>query len=178
MWIDLETTGLDPDTGVVLEFAVVLCEDGRGDDFAIIAQYEGVIHHSLGELSAMMIDQVVEDMHRDNHLWSESQLSATTTAEVDEFLASLADSLTGGRKRVITLAGSSVHFDHLWCRRHFPRFAAYLSHRVFDVTTLRRAAEIWGSPATWPTRDTHRAMPDILASIDEARIARKALRCG
>lgn len=176
IWLDLETTGLDPHNGALLEFAAVLCEDARGDDFAVVAQYSGVVHHHVDDLAVNVIDPYVTQMHTRNGLWHDVATSTTTLAEVDEFLASVAASLTGGRKRAVSLAGSSVHFDLAWCRVHLPRFAEYLSHRVFDVTTLRRAVDAWApAPVVWPTRDAHRALADVLATIDEARIARRAM---
>lgn len=176
LWFDLETTGLDPATGRVLEFAAVLCEDARGDDFAVVQQFSGVVHVAPDELRALPIDLAVMKMHHANGLWAAVRESTTTIAEVDAFLSALADSITGGRKRAITLAGSSVHFDLAWCRVHMPAFAEYLSHRVFDVATLRRAVDSWApAPVEWPRRDAHRALDDVLASIAEARVARAAL---
>ncbi len=174
MWIDLETTGLDPANGVVLEFAVVLCEDARGDNFAPVAQYAGAVHHDAAALDTLPIDDFVKRMHDRNGLWADVAVSTTSIAEVDAFLAALAASI-GAKPRGIVIAGSSVHFDRAWIRAHMPLFDSYLSHRVFDVTTLRRAVESWGPAVEWPKREAHRALDDILATIQEARVARAAL---
>ena len=174
LWLDLETTGLDPRAGVVLEFAAVLCEDGEGDDFAIVQSYTGAVHHSQEALASLTIDTRVDEMHARNDLWADVAASTTTTEEVDAFLTALAKSLTP-RKRSIVLAGSSVHFDRAWCAVHFPEFAKCLSHRVFDVTTLRRAVEAWAPKQEWIARDRHRALDDVMATIQEARIARHAM---
>lgn len=174
IWFDLETTGLDPLTGVLLEFAAVLCEDARGDDFAPVAEYSAVIHHDSATLAAMPIDAYVQQMHARNGLWDAVRDSTITLEETDEFLAHVARELCP-RKRAIVLAGSSVHFDLAWSRVHLPRFAEHLSHRVFDVTTLRRAVDSWGPEIEWPHRDAHRALDDIRASIAEARACRRAM---
>jgi len=163
----------------VLEFAAVLCEDARGDDFAIVQQYTGVIGATAEAFTAARAtcSKCVLGMHARNGLWADAAASDTTAEEVDAFLAALACDLSGGRKHSITLAGSSVHFDLAWCRVHFPAFAEYLSHRVFDVSTMRRAVDAWcGGAVQWPVRDTHRALADVLASIAECRAARDALR--
>lgn len=181
LWLDLETAGLDPRTGRVLEFAAVLCEDARGDNLTVVAQYVGVIGASPDVLDSLEIDPAVMRMHAANGLWADVRANAasaapTTIEDVDAFLAALADSLTGGLRHRVVLAGSSVHFDLAWCRVHFPRFAEYLSHRVLDVTTLRRAVDSWApKPVAWPARGAHRALDDILASIGEARVARAAM---
>lgn len=178
IWLDLETTGLDARAGLLLEFAAVLCEDSVGDDFAIVQQYTGVVHHSKEALDAVPLDQAVMKMHHENGLWAAVRASTVKLEDVDTFLAALASGLCNGVHRSIVLAGSSVHFDLAWCRVHTPQFAQYLSHRVFDVTTLRRAVEAWSrspTPIVWPVRNSHRALPDILESINEARVARRAM---
>jgi len=178
LWLDLETTGLDPARGRILEFAAVLCEDAAGDDFAITRSYAGVVHYDAAVLDSLVIDTRVVDMHTANGLWRDVAASTTRPHEIDEFLAALADELTGGALHAVTLAGSSVHFDLAWCCVHLPAFRERLSHRVFDVSTLRRAAEAWAPATVWPVRDAHRALSDITASIAEARVARAALMGG
>ena len=176
LWLDLETTGLDPSHGLVLEFAAVLCEDARGDNFAVVQQFSGVIHHHKDRIECVRPDSYVIAMHEANGLWNDVEASTTDRAEVDAFLTMLADNLAPGRKHAITLAGSGVHFDLAWCREHFPDFAERLSHRVFDVSTLRRAVDAWGpKDVIWPTRNAHRALADVLATIEEARVARRAM---
>lgn len=176
VWMDLETTGLEPREGLLLEFAAVLCEDGFGSDFAIVQQYTGVIGYTEQQLRSVAIDQYVMDMHRNNGLWQEVLASRVTLAQVDAFLTQLVLGL-GAPEHSVLLAGNSVHFDQAWCRVHLPQFARMLSHRVFDVSTLRRAAEAWtmADASVWPVRNAHRALSDVLATIAEARVARRVL---
>ena len=171
LWFDLETTGLDPHKGRVLEFACALCEDARGDDFAIVQEYTAAIRcEAPGE-----VDPAVLRMHTRNGLWAACEASTTTLAEVDAFLAALCASLTT-RKHAITLAGNSVHFDLAWARVHLPAFAECLSHRVFDVSTLQRCCDSWAPAAVaWPRAEAHRALDDVHESIARARLARKAM---
>ena len=176
MWIDLETTGLDPAKGVVLEFAVVLCEDDRADALATVQEYDGVIHHSQADIEAARPDDVVLRMHKSNGLWHDVQHSTATTDEVDGFLASLACDLSGGKERSIILAGANVAFDRACCVAHFPRFAKYLHHNVFDVSTLKRAVKCWAhTPIEVPYAPAHRALADIKRTIEEARVLKAAL---
>ncbi|OFV81965.1 MAG: hypothetical protein A2Y78_00070 [Acidobacteria bacterium RBG_13_68_16] len=173
LWLDLETTGLDPDKGRPLEFAAVLCEDGPDDDFAIVQSYTSPIHWSVPELGKLDIDPKVMAMHHYNGLWADVEASTVGILEVDKFLCSLA----GGTS--IVIAGASVHFDRNWCKAWFCDFYKLVSHRIFDVRTLMTACEVWLPPAevpTWTSRDKHRALPDILATIADARLARAALR--
>lgn len=178
LWLDLETTGLDPAKGLLLEFAAVLCEDARGDDLAIVSAYHGAIHHDEAAIEAVGVAAYVRAMHTRNGLWADVAASTATVEDADAFLAALALGLTGGRKRSIVLAGSSVHFDLAWSRVHLPAFAEYLSHQVFDVRTLRRACDAWGPEIAWPPREAHRALDDVYATISEARAAKRALFAG
>lgn len=184
LWLDLETTGLDPRHGRPLEFAVVLCADARGDDLEILDEVSGVIHWPAAELAELQeaghIDDYVYRMHTDSGLWSEVEASALTVADADAGLTEIVDDLTGGKaKAKVQLAGNSVgQFDLQWCRVWFPKFAARLHHRVFDVRSLMTAAELWcpvGKP-TWQYDEEHRALPDIRQSVANARIARVAMR--
>lgn len=170
LWFDLETTGLRADAGVILEFAAVLCEDDHDGDFAIVQSYTGVIHHAATDLAALQILDPVTRMHAHSGLWLDVDTSTTTIEEVDAFLESLAESLAPGRHHAISLAGYGVFFDLAWSRVHLPRFADRLSHRVFDVSTLIAAARSWG-PGFTPTPDAdkaHRALPDVMRSIEQA----------
>src|SRR5690606_27766948 len=104
------------------------------------------------------MDPCVRDMHTRNGLLSECMASSTTLEESDEFLHSLCVELTGSDKpRGMVLAGGSVHFDLAWSRVHLPRFASCLSHRVFDVSTLKIAERTYGEPFDSIKGDRHRA---------------------
>jgi len=170
LWIDLETTGLLT-SARVLEWAVVLAADARGDDLGAVDSFSSVVQ-------CPDVDRIIEEgarkLHERNGLLDEVRSATTTLSESDEFLAGIATQLSprGG----IVLAGASVHFDRRFVDVHLPRFAKQLSHRLFDVSTLKRAVEAWApEPPTWAPRTQHRALPDILATIEDARIARAVM---
>ena len=174
LWFDCETTGLDPSRGLMLEFAAVLCEDSRGDEFAIVQQYTAAIHYDAAQMAGVQVDAVVQSMHERNGLWLDVAASAITLAEADAFLCELTRTLTT-RKHSIMLAGNSIVFDRAWCGVHMPAFAEYLSHRTFDVRALMSACDAWGPRVEWPNVEAHRALPDVLQSIACARVARRAM---
>jgi oligoribonuclease (3'-5' exoribonuclease) len=66
----------------------------------------------------------------------------------------------------LVLAGASVHFDRGFIRAHMPRLNTELSHRHFDVSTLRMLFDELGYESLgqrdYPTE--HRAFYDALDS--------------
>jgi oligoribonuclease len=170
LWIDLETTGLDPHKGSVLEVAVVGADD---DDPAmpVLAQWDMRVSASAHEYS--QADDFVRNMHHVNGLWDAcASLNAMSRAAVE---GTLCDFVRGDRvdmPKGVVLAGGSVHFDLAWVRVHFPTFARCLSHRVLDVSTLKACERTWGQPFEDIKTTEHRALSDVMASIAEARALR------
>lgn len=169
LWLDLETTGLDPHACRILEWAVVLAADDAEGDMSPIEQYSGVVgvfsEKELTEVQAEM-DPYVLNMHTNNGLLAEVVASESTLAESEEFLIGIANEL-GAKPRTIVLAGSTVAFDLGFIHVHMPRFAEFLSHRCFDVSTLKMAERAWkGEP--FKKAEAHRALPDVLESLAHA----------
>src|SRR5258708_3758590 len=70
----------------------------------------------------------------------------------------------------IVLAGNSVDLDHRFIQQHMPGLATFLQDRVIDVTALKELARRWfPQQKPPPKKDTHRALEDILESIEELR---------
>jgi oligoribonuclease len=198
VWLDLETTGLDPRIDSVLEVAAVVTDD----DLREVARFERVIHHEgidrLAELrpesedatfakAAAGIDVVVARMHTANGLWRAIAESTHLLSDVDGDLAAflrqyavkvetLVDSVTGDSvKRVIKpqLAGSTISFDRSFLVEDLPLAHAELHYRNVDVTTLNELARrFWPEVhAACPRKleIAHRAMADIEESIAVCR---------
>lgn len=169
LWIDLETTGLDPHTGSVLEVALVGVDD---DDPAmpVRAQWSAVVH--AGETQWDQADDFVKNMHSVNGLWAECFNGGLALGDVEGTMCEFVRGDSPDMSRGIVLAGGSVHFDLAWVRVHFPTFARCLSHRVFDVSTLKAAERTWGAPFDDIKEGAHRALSDVMASLAEARAIR------
>lgn len=181
-WIDLETTGLNPKRDAILEVACVV----TNDELREVARFERVLYHgdanrcaqqAEGDLDRLAgltgIDRVVIDMHRKNELWLASRKSILGAREVEYDLVDFLRRYAGERPQ---LGGSSVHFDRSFLAEHMPRVVEVLHHRQVDVSTVNELARrFW--PAVHQGRPSevagagpaHRAMPDILLSIETAR---------
>ncbi len=181
IWLDLETTGLDPDREIVLEFGVILAADDRDGDMLPVQEFQSVItpyaygkertvpERSPDRILAEMHSKV-RTMHTKNGLLAELERPelCCSISEADDFLFALAG------EGLPSLAGNSVHFDLSFIRKHMPRFASRLNHRVFDVSTLIRAEKTYGDSVEQITTraDAHRALDDARASLATARAFR------
>ncbi len=180
LWLDLETTGLDPAKCRILEWAAVLAADGRDGDMSVVESFSDVVGFGCadegGDFSGLRAAQAemgafATAMHERNGLIAECINSTATIADADQFLTDLCEAQGWGPRSVI-LAGATVHFDQSFVRAHMPKLAALLSHRVFDVSTLKAAERDWaGEP--FAKAEAHRALPDIIESLEQAAQIRK-----
>lgn len=159
-WIDLETTGLDPEKDVILEIAVVIT-DG---DLNELDAWEGLMYHEdirlTPKVARMHVDSGLLVRLDRAHAEEEGMYTGTPTPVIDMMRAN--------QSLGAPLGGSSPHFDRGFLRRHMPHLHDSLSHRHFDVSTLVQAAQTWGLDLPDP-EPAHRAMSDILRSIELAR---------
>lgn len=167
LWTDLETTGLDPAKCRILEWAVVFAADDLGGDMSVVDAYTDVVGIGKDEAAARAeMDDYVTKMHERNGLLAACVKSTSTLSEAEDFLVELMQNM-GAAPRQIVLAGSTPAFDLSFIRVHMPRFAAFLSHRTFDVSTLKMAERDW-SAQPFKKAEAHRALDDILESLEHA----------
>lgn len=169
VWIDLETTGLDPETHVVLEIAVVVTDKHLN----VLAQEALVVHHHNGAL--VDLDEWVQEQHRASGLLEEVRRSTLTLAKAEAAVLELVAAFCP--PRACPLAGSSVCFDRRFLMRHMPKLDAHLSYRQIDVSSFKELVKRW-YPAKALSNGAsakHRALSDILESIEELRYYRSTV---
>lgn len=176
LWLDLETTGLDPNKCRILEWAAVLAADGVDGDMSVVESFSDVVGFGCadegGDFSGLRaaqaeMDDFVTAMHERNGLIAECINSTATVADADQFLSDLCEAQGWGPRQVV-LAGSTVAFDQSFLRVHMPRLAGLLSHRCFDVSTLKMADRAWANQP-FKKAEAHRALPDVLESLEHAK---------
>ncbi len=163
-WVDVETTGLDPTEGLLLQVACILT-DLEGN--IISEPYEAVIHQDRDEAMNLSNDYVKE-MHATTGLWDKLATGEAPTVVDHAILEGLM--LFAPEPRSIRLAGNSVRLDLNFLERNLPKTYAHLHYRSVDVTALAYALQAWGVvDGKFEKRKTHDALEDIRESIAEYR---------
>jgi oligoribonuclease len=172
VWIDLEMTGLDPDVDVIVEIATIVT-DGQlnrveqGPDLLVAAPAAALAQ----------MDDVVRNMHGRSGLLDALRHVDRSVAQAEaETLAFVRTCVPD--PAIAPLAGNSVHADRMFLRRYMPTLEAHLHYRNVDVSTLKELVRRWRPKLLDEApikRDTHRALDDIIESIEELRFYREAL---
>jgi len=170
VWIDLEMTGLDPASEHIMEVAVVVT-DGElnvveeGPDLVLKVPEESL--DTMGEWC--------REQHGKTGLTSACRQSDVTLADAEQrVLRFIADHTEKG---TAILSGNCVGTDKLFLAKYMPSVLQHLHYRIIDVSSVKELCWRWfpsecnGAPAK---SGDHRAMADILESIEELRFYRRA----
>ena len=170
IWIDMEMSGLNPETDRILEIALVVT-DSRLD--AVAEAPVMVVHQPDPVLDAM--DEWNKSVHARSGLVERVKASALSEAAVEErLLAFLAEHVPPNAS---PMCGNSVHQDRRFLARYMPRLEAHFLYRNLDVSTLKELAKRWKPDimAGLVKHGKHEALADIYESIGELRYYREHL---
>jgi len=170
IWIDMEMSGLNPETDRILEVALVVT-DPRLDTVAEAPVL--VVNQSAAVLDAM--DEWNKSTHARTGLIERVTASTLSEAEVEaRMLAFLTEHVP---PKVSPMCGNSVHQDRRFLSRYMPRLEAYFLYRNLDVSTLKELAKRWKPDimAGLTKHGKHEALADIHESIEELKYYREHL---
>jgi oligoribonuclease len=162
VWIDLEMTGLVPETDRIIEIAVVVTDPN------LTVRVEGpvfAVHQSDAALDAM--DAWNKGTHGRSGLIDRVKASTVdegqAEAAVIEFLQR---HVPKGRS---PMCGNSICQDRRFLARTMPRLEAFFHYRNLDVSTLKELARRWKPEILegFKKAQAHTALADIQESIDE-----------
>lgn len=162
VWIDLEMTGLYPDTDRIIEIAVVVTDAQLGN------RVEGpvfAIHQNDAALDAM--DAWNKGTHGKSGLTERVRTSTFTEAQAE---AAVIDFLRQYvPKGVSPMCGNSICQDRRFLANHMPMLEAFFHYRNLDVSTLKELARRWKPQilAGFKKAQAHTALADIRESIEE-----------
>jgi oligoribonuclease len=168
VWMDLEMTGLDPDSCQILEIATIIT-DSQLNELAtgpVLA-----IHTEAATLQAM--DDWNQTHHRASGLWQRALESTVTLAHAQA--QTLAFVQAWVPLRCSPLCGNSIGQDRRFLVRGMPELEAYLHYRNIDVSTLKELAKRWAPQVAngLQKKGAHLALSDVRESIEELRYYRR-----
>jgi oligoribonuclease len=170
IWIDLEMTGLMPETDQIIEIATVLTDK----DLNVIAEGPGLAIHQSEETLAKM-DSWNQRQHGGSGLLNRVRSSHITTAEAErQTLLFLSTHLL---PNVSPMCGNSICQDRRFMARLMPELERYFHYRNLDVSTLKELARRWHPSISrgYSKESAHLARADIYESIAELRYYREHL---
>jgi oligoribonuclease len=164
VWIDLEMTGLDPDTDTIIEIATLVTDA----ELNVLAEGpELAIRHPLARLEAM--DDWNRGTHTRSGLWQRVLDSQVDLARAEALTVDfLAQWVPAGKSPI---CGNSICQDRRFLVRCMPRLEKYFHYRNLDVSTLKELARRWAPEVAKGVSKAgaHTALSDIRESVAELR---------
>lgn len=182
VWIDTETTGVNPYLGDrLLEVAVRITDKNGAFLDTEDNGYHAIVHHTIEQSQELYgaSSQVVKNMHSRTGLWSAlSSPDAKDHETIDEeclaYIRKYVPEECFGR-----LAGNSVKLDREFMDVFLPKTSAWLHYRVVDNSSTAYVLEaLYGKDSWYPKRKNHDAYGDIMESIGEYRQQLSIIRDG
>ena len=172
VWIDCEMTGLDLRNDLLIEVAALVTDSelnvlGEGVDVVIGATQE--------QLSRM--PEVVRDMHATSGLTDEVLASTVTLEQAEQRVLAYVKEWVPEPKKA-PLCGNSIGTDRGFLTRDMAELDDWLHYRMVDVSSVKELARRWYPRVYFnaPKKGGgHRALADILESVQELRYYRAAM---
>src|SRR5947207_13113661 len=170
IWIDMEMTGLQPDSDRIIEIALLVT------DPQLTTLAEGpvlVVHQPDTVLEAM--DTWNKSTHKKSGLIDRVRASRTTESDAEraalDFLAQHVPASAS------PMCGNSICQDRRFLARWMPRLEAHFHYRNLDVSTLKELVRRWKPELMkgFSKEGKHEALADILESIEELKFYRKSV---
>ena len=169
IWIDMEMTGLQPDSDRIIEIAILVTDSQLAP---VAAAPVLVVHQPDSVLDAM--DSWNKSVHAKSGLIERVRASTLDEAQAErEALAFLAAHAPAG---VSPMCGNSICQDRRFLARWMPRLEAWFHYRNLDVSTLKELVKRWKPEAIKEMmklkQGKHEALADIYESIEELKYYR------
>jgi len=170
IWIDLEMTGLRPDSDQIIEIATVVTDK----DLNIIAEGPEFAIHQPDEVLARM-DAWNQRQHGGSGLVARVRSSSMTLTEAErQTLLFLSVHVPAG---ISPMCGNGICQDRRFLARLMPELERFFHYRNLDVSTLKELARRWMPSALvgFQKQAAHLARADINESIRELRHYRERM---
>ena len=167
IWVDLEMTGLDPETDKVIEIATIVTDK----ELNILAEGPVIAIYQTDEQLAIM-DDWNQKHHGESGLvervrssqYSEDDAIAMTIEFISQYVP----------QGISPMCGNSIGQDRRFMNRYMPKLEDYFHYRNIDVSTIKELTRRW-KPELMDgvtKQGTHKALVDIQESIAELQYYR------
>ena len=162
VWLDMEMTGLLPDSDRIIEVALVV----TNSNLDIVAEAPVWVVHQPDEVLDRM-DEWNRGTHGKSGLTARVKSSILSEAQVEE--QALEFLRRHVPKATTPMCGNSICQDRRFLAATMPDLEAWFHYRNLDVSTLKELARRWKPAALEGFRkaQAHTALADIHESIDE-----------
>ncbi len=168
IWIDLEMTGLNPDTDAIIEIALVITDS----ELNILAESPALAIFQEDEKLAAMDEWNTKQHHASGLIERIKTSSINAVAAEQVMLEFLKQWVPPGKS---PMCGNSICQDRRFLYRHMPTLEKYFHYRNLDVSSIKELAKRWTPEVakSFKKKSRHLALEDILDSINELKHYRK-----
>lgn len=168
VWLDMEMTGLNPDTDRIIELAMVITNSNLE---TIAESATWAVHQPQAVLDGM--DEWNQKTHGKSGLIDRVKNSTLDEAAVaEQALEFLKLHVPQGKS---PMCGNSICQDRRFMARWMPKLEEYFHYRNLDVSTLKELAKRWAPEMAKGVKKhgKHEALADIYESIEEMKYYRE-----
>ena len=163
IWIDLEMTGLFPESDVIIEIATVVTDT----DLNVIAEGPSLAIHQSDDCLAGM-DEWNTNQHTKSGLVERVKNSEISAADAEQktldFLREFID------EGASPMCGNSICQDRRFLYNYMPELEKFFHYRHIDVSTLTELVSRWKPKAAATNKlSAHLALSDVYDSINELK---------
>ena len=166
-WLDMEMSGLVPDSDRILELALLVTDS----DLNHLSEGKVLVVRQPDEVLNAM-DSWNKSVHGKSGLIERVRVSNLNEAQAEaEAISFLQGFVSAGSS---PLCGNSICQDRRFLARWMPRLEAYFHYRNLDVSTVKELVRRW-KPEVMKglvKQGKHEALSDILESIEELKYYR------
>lgn len=168
IWLDLEMSGLNPQSDVILELALIATDS----DLNILEEFPPLALHQPEPVFAGL-----DDWNRQHHgasgLIDRCRASGLSTAEAEARALDFVQRFVPAGQT--PLCGNSIGQDRRFLIRYMPTLERHFHYRNVDVSTVKELARRWYPELGFTKTNRHEALSDIRESIAELRFYRAHL---
>lgn len=163
VWLDMEMSGLNPDTDAILEVAVVITDN----ELNIIDQLDSIAINQPDSILSNM-DSWNTAAHTKSGLVERVRSSQISVDDAQDMILHFLKKYL--KKNTSPLCGNTVYQDRKFIIKYMPKLEDFLHYRLIDVSTIKELAKRWSSNMpVFEKHNKHEALADIIESIEELK---------